>query len=199
MSVAHLYTDFGGLIPRLPAPSEAVDIDVEEAQLTGFESGYQAGWDDAVKAKEDENQKLTSELVQRVQDMSFTYHEAYSKVTTGLRPLMSQIATSLLPPMAKKALEAHLQDQVGKLLKDQSHGMMDLVVPAGLRPEIEELFTKTVGVPFTIAEDPTLGGGQVYMSVNQQEREIDLDAMLADINAALDAFFHRSEQELNHG
>lgn len=199
ISLAHLYTDFTDFSPGAGAAITSTDEVVQEAQLASFESGYQAGWEDAVKAKDDESTSLTAEFVQNVQDISFTYHEAYSKLSAGMQPLMSRFVTTVLPAVAQEGLHFQLVDQIGKLMDAQSENVVELVVSPDRREHVQNALETHIEIPFSIVEEPSLGDGQVYLRVNQHEREIDIDAVLAEVSNAVDAFFHTSEKELKHG
>lgn len=199
ISLAHLYTNFSDFPPDTSTTIVPVDEAMQDAQLAGFESGYQAGWEDAVKAKDVESEGLTAEFVQTVQDISFTYHEAYSKLSAGIQPLMSRFVTTVLPAVAKEGLHFQLIDQIGKLMDSQSENVVELVVSPERRAHVQEVLEAQTGIPFSIAEEPSLGDGQVYLRVNQHEREIDIDAVLTEVSSAVDAFFHTSAKELKNG
>ena len=49
MSIAHLLEDFGETHAHAPIAMD--DVSLEDERLEAFEAGYQAGWDDAVKAQ----------------------------------------------------------------------------------------------------------------------------------------------------
>ena len=71
-------------------------------QLDAFEEGYRAGWDDAIKAQSDDRTRI-SEFAQNLQDLSFTYHEAYSHAINAMTPLLEDIVRSVLPKIAHEA------------------------------------------------------------------------------------------------
>lgn len=199
ISIAHLYTDFSDFSHGPNAANAPADEMMHDAQLASFESGYQAGWEDAVKAKDEESESLTAEFVQKVQDISFTYHEAYNKLSAGMQPLMSRFVTTVLPAVAQEGLHFQLIDQIGKLMERQSENVVELVVSPERRAHVQQVLEDQAGIPFSVTEEPSLGDGQVYLRVNQHEREIDIDAVLSEVSSAVDAFFHTTAKELKHG
>jgi len=199
MSVSHLYQNFHG---RLSTPKDAAtstDEALDDARLDSFEAGYQAGWDDAVKAQGDTDAKLTEEFVQSIQDMSFTYHEAYRKLSVGMKPVMAAIVTTLLPKVAEQAVGLQIMDQLTELMANESNTLLEIAVAPEKRQLVEQLLSNQVAVPFTVTEETALSSGQIYLRAADAEREINLDAVFEGISTAIDAFFHTAEQETNHG
>lgn len=199
MSVSHLYENFSDLAASPMKVAEQAEDALEDVKLNAFEGGYQAGWDDAVKAQDGTDSKLTEEFLQNMQDLSFTYHEAFSKLSVGMKPLMSVIVTKLLPQIAAQSLGPQIMAQLDVLMKDQSNALLEIAVSPEKQAIVEALLKEQTAIPFTVAVEPALSGGQVYLRAGQSEREINLDAVLEGISTAIEAFFHTAEQENTHG
>jgi flagellar assembly protein FliH len=199
MSVSHLYENFSDLAASPMKVAEQAEDALEDVKLNAFEGGYQAGWDDAVKAQDGTDSKLTEEFLQNMQDLSFTYHEAFSKLSVGMKPLMSAIVTKLLPQIAAQSLGPQIMAQLDVLMKDQSNALLEIAVSPEKQAIVEALLKEQTAIPFTVAVEPALSGGQVYLRAGQSEREINLDAVLEGISTAIEAFFHTAEQENTHG
>lgn len=195
MSLSHRYHDFAALSEGHDGPLELSEDLVEDAKLLAFEGGYQAGWEDAAKAHETARDRVAADFAQNLQDMSFTYHEAYSKLSSAMQPLLLQIITKLLPDLRTKTLGAHILDQMNKLVKDQADNAIEIAVSPANLDTLDEILSLGTNVPFLITAEPALGDGQVYLRVNKEEREINLDAVTSGISEALDAFFQETEQE----
>lgn len=199
ISISHLYTDLSVYSPGFLQIAQTEEHAVQDAELTGFESGYQAGWDDAVKAQVEENALQADALTQVLQDLSFTYQEAFAKISGGMQPLLSSFVTSVLPEVASDGLHALLFDEIERLMKPQRENMIALTVSSGQRERLEELLGASVGMPLTIEEDPSLSKGQVFLQVNDQEREINTDAIISEVRSAISAYFHTPQEGLKHG
>lgn len=200
-SLSHLYNDFGGITQRAKAEASAeMSADQSaEAKLASFEDGYKAGWEDAIKATEDESSRLSDDLVQRFEDLSFTYHEAHAKLTGAMQPLLTRFVTKLLPDVMHKALQAQLVDQIKSLIEAQSENAIEVAVAPENQEVIETLLADRLSVPFAVKAETALTAGQIYLRVNQTEREINLDEVLAGISQALDAFLHDLKAENDNG
>lgn len=196
MSITHLYTDFGPIHELSDGEVPMGSEQIEESKLEAFEKGYQAGWDDAVKAHENDQTRIASDFAQNLQDMSFSYHEAMAKLTVALEPLLGLMVSKLLPDLARASLGAHIEEQLHKLAKDQMEGSVEIVVAPENLDAMQWLLDATDAVsPFDLKAEPSLGAGQVYLRSAQNETEIDLDGLLQGISEAVEAFFHQSKGE----
>ena len=193
MSLSHRYDNFASLAESDDQSKGLNDGSVEDAKLQSFEEGYQAGWDDAVKAHETARDRVAADFAQNLQDMSFTYHEAYSKLSSAMQPLFSQIITKLLPDLRARTLGAHVLTQMNNLMRDQAENAIEIAVSPACLDTLNEILSSATNVPFLIIAEPALGDGQVYLRVNKEEREINLDAVTTGISEALDAFFQETE------
>lgn len=199
MSLNHRYADFG----TRAEPSAASDVlnpdGLEDLRLEAFENGYQAGWEDATKAHQEDSARALDALSQSLQDMSFTYHEAYGKIALAIKPLLLQFVAKLMPRVAEKSLHAHVLHEVTSLFDAQVDGAIELAVaPSNLDP-LKDLLTQSLTVPFAIIADPNLSHGQVFLRVGAAEREINLDAVVEASDEAVAAFLEQAHMESEHG
>lgn len=199
MSVSYRYRNFGGAPEAAPSATEVESEAIEDQKLQAFEAGYQAGWDDASKAQSDARDKVSSELGQNLLDMSFTYHEALTKLTSSLEPAMQQIVEKLLPETVRAALGAHIIEQVKELLQDQMSQAVEIVVKPQNIDIVHSILKSKLKDPFKIVGEASLGEGQAFIRIGQNERQIDLDTMLAEVSKAMTAFFHESALEVENG
>lgn len=198
-SLAHRYTDFGPIISNkfdaLPAEIDAL----EGMRLRQFEAGYQAGWDDASAAAKNEQLHISSEFAQNLQDMSFGYVEASSKLTAALKPMVEQMLANLLPQIAQQALPHHVLEQVMALLSPDPDQPAQIQTAPENAPAIRAILEDQPDLPFELQTDETLGPVQVFLSVKQREREINFEEVLTTMAEALDAFFQHSQERMSNG
>jgi flagellar assembly protein FliH len=195
MSLSHRYHNFSSILPEGEL-SDLFDQDkVQDAKLQLFEDGYQAGWEDAVKAHEDAKDRIAADFSQNLQDMSFTFHEAFAKLGLAMKPLLTQIVTKVLPELSNKTLAAHVLAQMSDLMSERAEHAIEIAVSPGNLDALTVLLSGKTNIPFEIKAERALGEGQVYLRVNTEEREINLDVVTQGISDALDAFFQQVEQE----
>lgn len=193
MSIAHLLEDFGET--HANAPVEMDDVSLEDDRLEAFESGYQAGWDDAVKAQTEDARRITADLAQNLQDLQFTYEEAYSAVMQALHPLLTQMTSAILPRLAHQSLVPRIADMLQELARDQGRCSIEIAAAPDDMTRLEHLLETEPGIDAALVEDDTLGSGQIYLRFGDAEREIDLPAILDGINGAVAGFFEQHQEE----
>lgn len=200
MSVSHRYRNFGGP-KKTPTekPDESTAEALEDEKLQAFEAGYQAGWDDAVKAQTSEREKLSAELAQNLQDMSFTYHEALTKLTVSFEPALKEIIEKLLPETVRSALSAHILEQISGALKTKPGGSVEIVVHSQNAEAVRKILEDCLKEPFKLVTEESLGEGQAFVRIGEDESQIDLDTLIADVSKAMTAFFYETAQEAGNG
>jgi len=195
MSIMHLLEDFGESLPG----TEVImtDVMIEEQKLDSFEKGYQAGWDDSVKARQDSTARISEDFAQSIQDLSFTYQEAYSGFIAQMEPLIRQIVGSVLPKVAMDTLGLRIADMLQQQVATHGEQPVRIVSAPGSADALRGLLPEGAAMPLDIEEDDTLAAGQVHIRFGDQaEREIDLQDVLDGIGTAVDAFFQDASQTL---
>lgn len=173
--------------------------EIEEGRLQSYESGYSAGWEDAIAAMKDDQTKIGSELANNLQHLAFTFQEARTHVVKSVQPVLIQLCTQLLPSLAKEVLAPVILDTIMPLIEDQVDNPVRLVMNPIARPAVERFLTQAAGLPLVIVEEATLGEGQVYLRLGDIEHRIDLDTAVAQLSRAVHDFFGYSEKDDDHG
>lgn len=179
---------------------ELGQAELEECRLAAYEQGYTAGWDDAVAAQDTEVARLRSDLGQNLLDLSFTYREAHSHVLRGLEPLLRDMVAKVLPELGRGALGRIVLEQLEPFAKDCGDTPITLVANPANRTTLESLMIAEAPFPMVFLEEPSLGDGQVYLRLGNEETQVDLDAVVAAISSAVSAFFRAEKhEERRHG
>lgn len=172
---------------------------LEEARIAAFESGYTAGWEDAVAAQSDDQTRVSADLARNLQTLSFTYHEARGHVLQAIRPLIVEMTSRLLPAMARDTLAPMVLETLMPLADEIAETPVTLVLNPAARGPVEALLEQATGLPLQIEEEASLGEGQVYIRLGAVETKVDLDQVTADITQAVRAFFSLTQKEKPHG
>ncbi|MEM9579562.1 MAG: hypothetical protein AAF891_02665 [Pseudomonadota bacterium] len=184
-----------------PQPTSA-QASATNDSLESFDAGYKAGWDDASKAHGDSQSHASGMLARNIEAMEFTLVEARAMVLDALRPILSEVAQTLLPGLASQSLHAHLVTELHSLIETAAPDQLqietsladELAVAALL--EAEGLASKA-----TINPRSTLGEGQIYVALAGMNKRIDIPQAIEGIAAALCAFDPMNdhpEQEIAH-
>jgi flagellar assembly protein FliH len=185
MSIAHLLEEFGD--PSDGTPLAMTDVSLEEERLAAFEKGYQAGWEDAVKAQSEDARRITADLAQNLQDLRFTYEEAFGAVMAALRPLLTEMAGAVLPQLARESLAPRIAEMLHDHARTQGRQPIEIAAAPEDLPRLEQLTGGSLEIG--LVADDTLAEGQVYLRFGESEAEVDLPGVLAGITAAVSGFF----------
>lgn len=194
MTVSHRYRNFGSQKKSSEPAEDPSLLALEDHKLQAFEAGYQAGWDDAVKAKSEEKDKLSAELSQNLQEMNFTYHEALSKLSVSMQPVIDEIIQKLLPELLKNTLGMRIREQIVELIDDQANNPVEIVVAPQNVELVKEVAGNGLKEPFVVVGEETLGAGQAFVRIGNNERQIDLDGVVSGLSEAMEGFFHEAEK-----
>ncbi|WP_353473616.1 ABC transporter ATP-binding protein [Salipiger sp. H15] len=189
-------TPAAGMASSRDAPGEA---EVETAKLESFDTGYRAGWDDAIKAQSEETGRISSDFAQNLQDLSFTYNEAYRQVLDGVTPLLEEMLRALLPGLLHETLGLHLSEQLAQMAEEIARREVVIAVAPGTAAQVAPLLARDFGFPLRLEEDETLAEGQADLRFGETERQIDLSGLLQEVSRAVEGFAHDNRRNAAHG
>lgn len=192
MSIAHLLDDFGAYARGTPV--SMTDVSLEEQRLEAFEKGYQAGWDDSVKSQLEDSRLITADFAQNLQDLSFTYEEAYAAIMESLRPLLEQMIGAVLPRLSQDSLAPRLIEILHDMAREHGRQKVEIAAAPTDMALLENLTEEMPDLPITLAEDASLSSGQVYLRFGENEQQIDLQDVLQGIDRALSGFFEQNRK-----
>ncbi len=199
MSLAHRYHELheasGDVSPTEIGSSDAT----AEANLEAFEKGYQAGWQDASDALESEQRRISADFSQTLQDMSFTYHEARSKILLAIKPVIDATMTTLIPGVIGASLKAYLIEQIQDLIEKSTENAIEFVVSEKNVEMINSLLHAQNDLPFSVRSEANVGDGQFYLKVNNTERCVDMDALRNGISDSFSSFFNQTFEVEKNG
>ncbi len=200
MNLSGFLDDFGA--PRVTAAAtqpQISDEDLESQRLESFENGYRAGWDDAIKAQSDDRTRISSAFGQHLQDLSFTYHEAYAQVMNAMSPLLEDMVRILLPELARQTLGVHIVERI----EAEARALGALKVIVAVSPDNMEavgpLLEGEFNFPVELVADDTLTTEQADLRFGETEKQIDLTSLLASAREAVEAFAHDNRRTVAHG
>ncbi len=194
MPIGHLLEDYSDF--NSGSPVTLTDISLEERRLAAFEAGYQAGWDDSLKAQAEDTMRVSSELAQNLHELSFTYQEAYSGILNALAPLLKEMVDTVLPQAARETLGSRVTEMLFELSQELGKQPVEIVTAPSNMVAIEEMIAKDVPLPVTVKGEISLGEGQVFVRVGGTEREVNLSEVLAEIDRAVTGFFEENQKDI---
>lgn len=200
MSVSHRFTNFGkSRDTNEHAGGDGDDSSLEDEKLQSFESGYKAGWDDAIKAQADDGARLSAEFSQNLQDIAFTYQDAVTKLSKSFEPVFIQVIEKVLPEICKETLAVHIAEQVQKLISDTIAQPVEIVVASTNQAKVKALLTTKLKEPFKLTTTSDIGEHEVFVRVGDTEKQIDFGSIIESVSKAATAFFHEIQENNDHG
>ena len=155
----------------------------------GFETGYRAGWDDAVRAAAEDEARIRADLARNLRDLGFTYQEARAQVMAALEPLLRDVTEKLLPDLARESLAPRVVEMLMALAQGAADTPVELVIAPDARPAVDRVLSPVAGLPLTVREEPTLDIGQAVLRHGIAETRIDLTAVAEAARSGIAALY----------
>lgn len=194
MSISHLLEEFSGGVTQ--DTIELSELKLEEERLEAFEKGYQAGWDDSAAASHSDSDDATRRVSQSLQDMAFTYHEAYAGALAAMGPIVRQLVDTVLPQVARGLIGPHIATLLEDFVAEHGRQPVTLTCSADDLNALQDLSDGTDALPLDIVCDDELLPGHVHIRFGTAaESELDLRQVIAGVSTALDAFFENTDAE----
>ncbi|MGB3146431.1 MAG: flagellar biosynthesis protein [Paracoccaceae bacterium] len=171
---------------RLP---EQMQSELEEIRLSSYETGYAAGWDDAVGAQSGDISRLRADLGRNLTAMALSYQEARQHILAALEPLLQSVVGKVLPAIARQTLGQMILEEIRPHAETMASAPVIVRIAPENREMVAQLLSAETDLPIEVAEEPTLGPGQAYLTLGQAELEVDLDGVVDAIAAAVSTFF----------
>ena len=194
MTVSIALEDFAFAASNAAGPDFVPKDQVAASESAAYEQGYSAGWDDAIRADEEAQARISAEFARNLQDLGFTFHEARAHVMRAMEPLLIEMVSKFLPAVAAEGLAALVLEEILPLADQAADGPIDLMVPVGLGAKLEALLADHSAIPVRMVEEPSLGEGQVLLRSSKLEKRIDLDEAISKVSDALSALYHTSHR-----
>lgn len=199
MTISHLLEDFSSS-SLTEGPIKLMSEDaLEDHHLASFEQGYTAGWNDAIAAQAQDQTKITGALARSLEDLSFTYHEAYVQMLASVEPVFRSLIKQVLPQVMVQSFGHRIVEQLSEMTAGQISQPVALVVPPGAATAIKPILAKELPIQVDLIEDASVIAGQAQLRVGDAERELDGDQVLTAITKSIDAFFYQTSKETQHG
>lgn len=180
-------------------PAAAAPALSEAARLEAFEAGYAEGWDDALKEAVETRDRVRRALAARLEDLSFTYHEARQATLGQIRDVVAAVIDGVLPRLVAEGFGTRLADAALEMAAPDGPPVAIAVAPADL-VAARSVLEAPDALPVDLRADPELEAGQAVLTLRDEARRIDAAALAERAAEALHA--HLSEhpsKEVAHG
>ncbi|WP_438990598.1 hypothetical protein [Lentibacter sp.] len=198
MSISHLLETFEEINPE-DVLGQSADDQRTDHELAVFERGYKAGWDDCTAAAEQSGAALSEAFAQNLNDLSFTYHEAYSALVRSIEPLVRQLVETTLPDLASDSLGQKLGAEVTALAR--SHAGTQLLVSChpSRRNMVQSALPDGLSLSVSVVPDDRLTTDQITLKFSEVEREIDVAHFATQARSLIHNYFESIKGEPLNG
>lgn len=182
MTHSLILEDFSAPIAAAPTPREPAPV---HDPMQGYETGYKAGWDDAMAEATKSQNHINAEFGRNLQELSFSFEEAKLQVCASVQELVATLCTSLMPRYAAHGLANHILNVMEPIL-DQV-GAPDIMLVCA--PQDHELLSKMVTdapyLPLTLRTEDSLMEGQVHFRFGAEQHEIEIAQFFQQVDALM--------------
>lgn len=176
--------------PAPAAATPAVDLaaletEKEAARAEAYENGYKTGWDDAVRAAEEERRAIGEELARNLRDVGFTYFEARDEILVGMRAFLRELLDTLFPALLPEASAAGLAEALSAMAEDSAACDFAVSVSPDDADTVRSLLPLPDNVQLGVTEEPALAPGQARLRAADREVSVDAERIVAMLRDAL--------------
>ncbi|MGH1576529.1 hypothetical protein [Planktotalea sp.] len=191
MSSQMIFQDFS----TNQGPTETINP-LQSDPLEGYELGYKAGWDDALKSHLESKSHISTSLAQNLEQIEFTLAEAKSEVFSSLKPVLNELTKTLFPSLTHIALRDLIANEVNDLLNAHAPQEVSIVVAENDEATVAALLNSTRALSeISLVAKNTLGDGQAYISCSEIQRKVDVKQALSEIQETIETFLNQPELE----
>lgn len=192
-----VFEDFG----ESPIEKEPIEIQAETQTISdlvsdraNFDDGYNQGWSDGIASIVNDSKKLNADIALALQEAGFAYFEARQHVLNSMKPLVTELISSVLPTLAQETLVPRVVELVCEVAAKTEPPIKVLCAPSTKTP-LEEVISETIEFPVIVEAEETLTTSQAVVQYDDGETSIDSTFLVNEIVAAVDDFYNMSAEE----
>jgi hypothetical protein len=184
---------FDPVIDPQRARAEARRRETETAREEGYRAGWLAGQEAATEAHLDDQAKLTSALVETLQDGLITNEAARRAVVAGVGPLVTRLFEAVAPALADAGIVGEIVARAEAAVRSAPTAKPRIRCAPELAPRLRDLL-ETHRIEGSVEEAPAFLPREAEIAWDQGYDHVDLDACIARIRAMLDAHLTQSSE-----
>lgn len=188
-------------LPRQPAQPVGVEIHEQDTaeSAEAYETGYKAGWDDAIRAAKEEGTHVSTEFARNLRNLGFTFHEARSHVVQSVAPLVHAMVEKVFPRALAETVTHRVLEEIHPLAQDLGEEPVEILVAPSRLEFVSRITEDVPSVPVRVVAEESLTDGQVHLRLGKSERRIDLDEAIARLSQSMRNLAELNREALNHG
>lgn len=159
--------------------------DVESLRALSYEEGYGAGWTDALDQMRNEDALRRIAAEDALQAVAFSFHEACNALEGSFTEIVAQIIDTVLPDLMSEALRQVLERELRAVANRHFAARLELLCAPSVKEGLNRLLDNVPGLNIQILEEDSFSEAQVMIRVDQNQRMIDLGAVMGALKSGL--------------
>lgn len=168
----------------------ALHLDAETAEKlrdAAYEQGYSAGWQDALNQMRDEDAQRRVATFDAFQALTFTYAEARAMAEAQFASIVADFLRRIVPETCVHSLPGRVAQEVRVLLaRDMTAPLQVLCAPDSVQLLSPVLADLPGHAMVSLVPEQSYNAAQVTVQGCGQVRSVDLSAVIADLQQALE-------------
>lgn len=172
----------------------------EKLRETAYEQGYAAGWQDALEHMRNEDALRQIATEEALQAVSFSYHEAHGALQQAFMELVRAMLDTVLPEAVRMSVHDHLDAELRALVAQNTLTPIRIRCAPASVDTLTAIVAAVPSVQIELLAEPSFTESQVALSLDAQERVIDLDHVLEGLREIFTQSLQRqNDKEAIHG
>lgn len=170
-----------------------------KVRSAAFEEGYQAGWDDAVRAETANQSNVSTEFAKNLLDIGFSFHEARTQIMRALRPLLMEIISKVVPHSMSETIGHSVLEELTPIIDSAANQPIRILVSIDNIAAINAVLAAEISMPLDVVEEPTFSSGQVQIRCGSVERCLDFSKAISRISDVVEAVYELNQKAISNG
>lgn len=184
---------------NVSAPRKALEAkrDLTAAREEAYRAGYQAGHAAATEDFLHDSARLSSDLIEALNDAALSNEAARRHVAASLTPMVEALFAALAPSLA----ELGVIEEVGRLVDEALRTAPNARPRLRCAPELSGTIRRVLadrGLEARIEDAPELLPREAQLFWDQGYDHLDLDACIAQIRDCLASHLHQNAESEEH-
>jgi hypothetical protein len=183
MSLSHKYNQFEDdpFVDSEIGPG----VETTESELQIFENGYQAGWQDAAAALQDQKAGELTKLSHLLEEISFTHEAARRQILNSVSGLLEAILAKLLPHVRDQSVRSTVLEGLERTVEKHLGAGVEISAPSSMSGVIADCLTDQNRKNISLVSHAEMPGNETLLQVGSSKFIIDHQSIETEIGDAL--------------
>ena len=183
MSLSHKYNQFED--DPFVESEHGPGVETTESELQIFENGYQAGWQDAAAALQDQKAGELTKVSQLLEEISFTHEAARRQILNSVSGLLEAILVKLLPHVRDQSIRSTVLEGLERTVEKHLGAHVEISAPSSMSGVIADCLTDKDRKNISLVSHVGMPESETQIQVGSSKFIIDHQSIETGIGDAL--------------